>query len=132
MIDSIRIESRHQDVRQRYTFHGRSAARGARAWMPPQVGLGLFMTPYNVNLWKKEGDMPGMGSVMLSGEQDVPEQEKLDADEAYMTAMSSTGKMKKSATLHELVHDAKRLYYDWVILEKTRRVGERMKRFSNP
>jgi len=61
---------------------------------------------------------------MLSGEQMFPNKKKLDADEAYMTAMSSTGRMKKSATLHELVHDAKRLYYDWVILEKkTRRVG---------
>ncbi len=122
VIDSIRVSN---PVIRMYDNDIRSmdeAARGARAWMPPQVGLGLFMTPYNVNLWKKEGDMPGMGSVMLSGEQMFPNRKKLDADEAYMTAMSSTGKMKKSATLHELVHDAKRLYYDWVILEKKRAV----------
>lgn len=94
------------------------AARGARAWMAPQVGVGFFMTPYNVSLWKKEGDMTGMGSVMVSGEQMFPNKKKLDADEAYMTAMSSTQKMRKKATLNELTYEAKRNYYDWLILEK--------------
>jgi outer membrane protein TolC len=118
VIDSIRVS--HPVIRM-YENEIRSmdeAARGARSWMPPQVGVGFFMTPYNINLWKKEGDMTGMGSVMVSGEQMFPNRKKLDADEAYMTAMSSSEKMKKNASLNELVHDAKRLYYNWVILEK--------------
>ena len=28
------------------------AANGARSWMPPEVGAGLFMTPYNTKRWK--------------------------------------------------------------------------------
>ena len=29
------------------------AARGAKSWMPPEVGAGFFMTPYNAQRWKK-------------------------------------------------------------------------------
>lgn len=94
------------------------AAKGARSWMPPQVGIGQFMTPYNVRLWRKEGDMVGMGSVMVSGEQMFPSKRKLDADEQYMKAMSSVEKEKKGATLNELINDARQLYNEWVILKK--------------
>jgi len=62
--------------------------------------------------------MPGMGSVMISGEQMLPNRKKLDADERYMKAMSSVEKEKKNATLNELVNDAKQFYYDWIILKK--------------
>ncbi len=94
------------------------AAKGARSWMPPQVGFGQFMTPYNVGLWHREGDIPGMGSVMFSGEQMIPNKKKLDADEQYMKAMSSVEKEKKNATLNELMNDAKQFYYEWIILRK--------------
>ena len=94
------------------------AAKGARSWMPPQFGVGQFMTPYNVNLWHREGDIPGMGSVMFSGEQMIANKRKLDADEAYMKAMSSVEKEKKNATLNELINDAKQFYYEWIILKK--------------
>jgi len=93
-------------------------AKGARSWMPPTVGLGQFMTPYNARLWKKDGDMPGMGSIMLSVEQMFPNKKKLDAEEAYMKAMSSVEKENKGASLNELVQDAKLLYYDWIVLQK--------------
>ncbi len=94
------------------------AAKGARSWMPPQVGIGQFMTPYNVNLWRKDGDMTGMGSVMISGEQMFANRKKLDADENYMKAMSSVEKERKNATLNELINDAKQFYYEWIILVK--------------
>lgn len=94
------------------------AAKGARSWMPPQVGFGQFMTPYNTALWKKDGDMTGMGSVMFSAEQMIPNKRKLDADEAYMQAMSSTEKQRRESSLNELLNDGKLLYYEWVILEK--------------
>lgn len=74
------------------------AAKGARSWMPPQIGIGQFMTPYDVRLWHREGDMPGMGSVMISGEQMLPNRKKLDADERYMKAMSSVEKEKECNT----------------------------------
>lgn len=118
VIDSIR--SSHPVVKM-YDNEIRSmdeAAKGARSWMPPQVGIGQFMTPYDVRLWHREGDIPGMGSVMVSGEQMFPNKKKLDADERYMKAMSSVEKEKKNATLNELINDAKQLYYEWIILKK--------------
>ncbi len=118
IIDSIK--TKHPVVKM-YDHEIRSmdeAAKGARSWMPPQIGIGQFMTPYDVRLWHREGDMPGMGSVMISGEQMLPNRKKLDADERYMKAMSSVEKEKKNATLNELVNDAKQFYYDWVILKK--------------
>lgn len=94
------------------------AAKGARSWMAPQLGFGQFMTPYDARLWHRDGDIPGMGFVMLSGEQMISNKRKLDADERYMKAMSSVEKEKKNATLNELVNDAKQLYYEWVLLKK--------------
>ena len=118
ILDNIRVAN---PIVKMYDNEIRSmdeAAKGARSWMAPQVGAGQFMTPYNVNLWHREGDIPGMGSVMLSAEQMIPNKKKLDADEAYMQAMSGSEKQKKNATLNELVSDAKLLYYEWIILEK--------------
>jgi len=94
------------------------AAKGARSWMPPQIGVGQFMTPYNTKLWQREGDAPGMGNVMISGEQMFPNKKKLDADEKYMKAMSGVEKEKKNASLNELINDAKQYYFEWIILKK--------------
>lgn len=94
------------------------AAKGAKSWMAPQFGFGQYMTPYNTNLWKRNGEMLGMGSVMLSGEQMIPNKKKLEADERYMKAMSSVEAQKKNASLNELVQDAKQYYYEWIVLKK--------------
>ena len=107
------------------------AAKGARSWMPPQFGLGQFMTPYNVGLWRKNGDMNGMGSVMLSGEQMFANQNKLDADERYMKAMSSVEKEKLNATLNELINDAKQAYFELIILEKKIKILEQNEKLLN-
>ncbi|MDX2067773.1 MAG: TolC family protein [Haliscomenobacter sp.] len=107
------------------------AAKGARSWMPPQFGLGQFMTPYNVGLWRKNGDMNGMGSVMLSGEQMFANQKKLDADERYMKAMSSVEKEKLNATLNELINDAKQAYFELIILEKKIKILEQNEKLLN-
>ena len=118
IIDSI--EKKHPLVAM-YNNEIRSmdeAAKGAKSWMPPTVGFGQFMTPYNVNLWKRDGEILGMGSVMFSAEQMFPNKKKLKADEAYMNAMSSVEKEKKNANLNELVQQAKQYYYDWIILQK--------------
>lgn len=118
IIDSIK--SLHPVVKM-YDNEIRSmdeAAKGARSWMPPQVGIGQFMTPYNVRLWSKDGNTQGMGSIMVSGEQMFPNRKKLDADENYMKAMSSVEKEKKNATLNDLINDAKQFYYEWIILRK--------------
>lgn len=107
------------------------AAKGARSWMPPQFGLGQFMTPYNVGLWRKNGDMNGMGSVMLSGEQMFANKKKLDADERYMKTMSSVEKEKLNATLNELINDAKQAYFELIILEKKIKILEQNEKLLN-
>ena len=119
IIDSINIS--HPVVKM-YNNEIRSmdeAAKGAKSWMPPEVSTGLWMVPYNTKLWKKD-DMggTGMGQYMISGQQMIPNKKKLNADAAYMKAMSSVEKEKKNASLNELINDAKQFYYEWIILKK--------------
>ncbi|KMQ71244.1 TolC family protein [Chryseobacterium koreense] len=99
-----------------------AAAKGARNWMPPTVGAGLFMTPYNPQLWQRDGDMLGMGSVAVSVEQMFPNRRKLDANENLMKAMSSVEKEKLYANLNENFQDAKKLYYSSIVLDKKLKV----------
>ncbi|WP_027376060.1 TolC family protein [Kaistella palustris] len=99
-----------------------AAAKGARSWMPPTVGAGLFMTPYNPKLWQRDGDMLGMGSVAVSVEQMFPNRRKLDANENLMKAMSSVEKEKLYANLNENFQDAKKLYYSSIVLDKKLKV----------
>ena len=101
------------------------AAKGAKSWMPPEVSTGLWMVPYNPNLWKKD-DMgaTGMGQYMIGGQQMIPNKKKQNADAAYMQALSSVEKEKKNATLNELINDAKQLYYEWIILKKKQAIVE--------
>ena len=99
-----------------------AAAKGARSWMPPTVGAGLFMTPYNPKLWQRDGDMLGMGSVAVSVEQMFPNRKKLDANEYLMKAMSSVEKEKLYAALNENFQDAKKLYYSSIVLDKKLKV----------
>jgi outer membrane protein TolC len=108
------------------------AAKGARSWMPPQFGLGQFMTPYNVKLWQKEGiHSDGMGSVMLSGEQMFSSKKKLDANERYMTAMSSVEKEKLNASLNDLLGDAKQAYFELIILRKKMKILDQNEKLLN-
>lgn len=99
------------------------AAKGAKSWMPPEVGAGFFMTPYDPQRWKKMSDMePGMGSFMISAQQMIPNRRKLQADAAYMQSMSGTAKEQRKAALNELYAQAKKAYYEWVIIEKKKAV----------
>ena len=123
IIDSITLL--HPVVKM-YDYEIRSmdeAAKGAKSWMPPEFSTGLWMTPYNPSYWKKMDDgmggtKEGMGQYMLGGQQMLPNKKKLNADAAYMQAMSSVEKEKKNASLNELINDAKQYYYEWMILKK--------------
>lgn len=96
-----------------------AAAKGARSWMPPQISTGLWMTPYNTNLWKADGSgNTGMGQYMISAEQVFPNKKYNEANENYMKAMSSVEKENKQTTLNELFAAAKKDYYEWIIIEK--------------
>ncbi|HRN78829.1 MAG TPA: TolC family protein [Ferruginibacter sp.] len=99
------------------------AAKGAKSWMPPEVGAGFFMTPYNPQRWKKMSDMePGMGSFAISAQQMIPNRRKQNADAAYMQSMSGAAREQRKAALNELYAQAKKAYYEWVIIEKKKAV----------
>lgn len=98
-------------------------AKGAKAWMAPEVGTGFFMTPYNTSLWSKskspDGEtQTGMGQYSVAVQQMIPNKSRLNAEYKYMSSMSSVEKEKKGATLNELFADAKRNYYEWLIIKK--------------
>lgn len=119
VLDSI---GRYNPVSRMYEADIRSmdeAAKGARSWMPPEVGAGFFMTPYNPKQWKKMSDMePGMGSFMVSAQQMLPNRRKLNADAAYMQSMSAAAREEQKTALNALYAQAKKAYYEWVIIEK--------------
>ena len=99
------------------------AAKGARSWMPPELGTGLWMTPYNPSLWKRGADgSSGMGQYMISAQQMIPNKKELDANEKYLRAVSAAGKESRQANLNELYAAAKKSYYAWLITEKKLKV----------
>ncbi len=119
------IQTNHPSVKM-YDADIRSsdeAAKGARSWMPPELGTGLWMTPYNPSLWKKNVDgTNGMGQYMISAQQMIPNKKELDANEKYLRAVSAAGKESKQANLNELYTAAKKSYYTWLITEKKLKV----------
>jgi outer membrane protein TolC len=123
VLDSI---EKYNPVSRMYEADIRSmdeAAKGARRWMPPELGAGFFMTPYNPERWKKMSDMePGMGNFMISAQQMIPNRKKLNADAAYMQTMSGATKEQKNTALNDLFAQAKKAYYEWVITEKKKAI----------
>lgn len=123
VLDSIKSAN---PVLKMYDYEIRSmdeAAKGARSWMPLELGTGLWMTPYDVSRWKKMDDgmggfEEGMGQYMLSAQQMFPNRRKQDAEFKYMSAMSLVEKEKKNYSLNQLYAEAKKNYYDWVIIQK--------------
>ena len=47
-----------------------------------------------------------------------PNKKRLDADEKYLKAVSSSDKERKNASLNMLVAAAKKNYYEWIIIKK--------------
>jgi outer membrane protein, heavy metal efflux system len=84
-------------------------AKGSRSLDAPQVGGGLWMTPYNFQ--------PGMGYLQLSAQQMITNTRKLDVKESYMKSLSATESANKNFTLNDLYARAKSLYYDWMVLK---------------
>lgn len=95
------------------------AAKGARSWDAPLLGTGLWMVPYNPDLWKRQDHgATGMGQYMVSAQQMFPNKKRQEAEEQYMLGMSAVEKEKKNSTANELYAAAKQNYYEWVIIKK--------------
>jgi outer membrane protein TolC len=95
------------------------AVKGAYAWMPPEVGTGFWMTPYNLKLTKKgDNGMTGMGQYMITAQQMFPNRKIQNAEASYLRAMSSVTKEKKTAMENDLFAEAKKNYYQWMVDKK--------------
>lgn len=93
-------------------------AKGAKSWMAPELSSGFFMVPYAPRYWKSMNGQPGMGQYTIAAQQTIPNPKRLNADSKYMSAMSSVEKEKKDYTLNQLYADAKKNYYEWVVIKK--------------
>jgi outer membrane protein TolC len=99
-------------------------ASGARSLDPPQVGAGLFMTPYNTMMWKPDPmtGSPGMGSFMISAQQMFMNPKKLNANATYMNSMAQVDKEMKGVMQNDLFSMAKMNYYEWQLLKRKLKV----------
>ncbi len=95
-----------------------AAAKRAWSWMPAELGTGFFMMPYNPKYTRKTDMGEGMGQYSIAVQQMFPNKKKQAAEFSYMSTMSSVVKEKKQATLNELIADAKKNYYEWVVIKK--------------
>jgi outer membrane protein, heavy metal efflux system len=99
------------------------AAKGARNWESPLLSTGLWMTPYNLALWKKQaGGAIGMGQYMISAEQMFPNRKMQNAEYKYMLNMSNVESERKNATINELFAQARKNYYQLILINKKLRV----------
>jgi outer membrane protein TolC len=127
VLDSIRLSNPSMHMYEADIRSMDAAAKGARSWMPPELGAGFFMTPYNTSRWSAKEDamgnmQDGMGSFAVSAQQMIPSKRKLNADEAYMHSMSSVAKEQRQAALNDLYAQAKQAYHDLIIIQKKKTV----------
>ncbi|GAB2820829.1 hypothetical protein GCM10027043_21890 [Ferruginibacter profundus] len=94
------------------------AAKGAKSWMAPELSSGFFMVPYAPRYWKSMNGQPGMGQYTIAAQQIIPNPKRLNADYKYMSSMSSVEAEKKGYTLNQLYADAKKNYYEWIVIKK--------------
>ncbi|MBN8836191.1 MAG: TolC family protein [Sphingobacteriia bacterium] len=118
ILDSIQVNSPSLKMYDAEVRSLDEAAKGAKSWMAPELSSGFFMTPYAPRYWKSMNGQPGMGQYTIAAQQIIPNPKRLNADFKYMSSMSSVEKEKKAYTLNQLFADAKKSYYEWIVLKK--------------
>ena len=88
-------------------------AKGAKSWMAPEVGGGLWMLPY-----KKVEDPRDKGQVMLSVQQKFTNPVKLRANQGYLDSKAAIEQASETYVFNELRAHAKAAYFQWLVLEK--------------
>jgi outer membrane protein TolC len=68
------------------------------------------------------GTQNGMGSFMISASQMFPNKKEQNANAEYLLSLSSVNKQNKQFVLNDLYTEAKKNYYDWLIIEKKQTV----------
>lgn len=94
-------------------------AGGARSWMAPMVGGGVFMYPYPGQQTMEARDR---GSFMISAQQDIPNPVKLRAKEKYLQSRAAIEEESHEVMYNQFRAQAKTAYYGWVVLEKKKAV----------
>lgn len=94
-----------------------ASAKGSWSWMPPEIGTGFFMMPYNLKYTRKTDMGDGMGQYLIGIQQMFPNRKRQEAEYSYMSTLSSVIKEKKQAALNELIADAKENYFEWVVIK---------------
>ncbi len=94
-----------------------SFAAGAKSLMAPEVGGGPWMLQY-----KKTEDPQSQGQIMLSVQQKFTNPAKLRANQSYLNSKSAIEKADETFTYNELRALAKTAYYQWLVLEKKKKV----------
>ena len=92
-------------------------AKGAKTWMAPEVGGGLWMVPY-----KKVEDPRDKGQIMLSVQQKFTNPAKLRANQGYLESKAAIEQASEKFVFNELRAQAKTTYYQWLILERKKKV----------
>ena len=88
-------------------------AKGARSWMAPEVGGGLWMLPYS-----QVEDPRDKGQIMLSVQQKISNPAKLKANQGYLESKAAIEQASGTYVFNELRAQAKTAYYQWIVLEK--------------
>jgi outer membrane protein, heavy metal efflux system len=94
-------------------------AEGAKSWMAPMVGGGVFMYPYPTQTIMDDRDK---GSIMVSAQQDIPNPVKLKAKEKYLQSKAAIEEETHGVMYNQFRAQAKTAYYGWVVLEKKKTV----------
>ena len=120
ILNSIQINNSELKVYDAQINAYNEYAKGARSLDPPQLGAGLFMTPYDPMMWKPDAmnNSDGMGSFMISGEQMFMNPNKLSANGTYMKSMAGVEKEMKKSMKNEMFSMAKMNYYEWIVMKK--------------
>lgn len=92
-------------------------AKGAKSWMAPEVGGGLWMLPY-----KQVEDPRDKGQIMLSVQQKFTNPAKLRANQGYLKSKAAIEQASETYVFNELRAQAKTAYYQWIVLEKRKTV----------
>ena len=94
-------------------------AEGAKSWMPPMVGAGVFMYPYPGQMIMEDRDK---GMIMTAAQQEIPNPAKLRAKEKYMQSQAAIEDAGHEVMYNQFRAQAKTAYYQWVVLEKKQAV----------
>ena len=111
------VKTNHPEIKM-YEADIRSqkeAAKGAYSWMPPELGTGFWMTPYNPKMIKEQNGMPGMGQYMVSAQQMLPNRKRQKAEATYMESMPNVTAERQQQTINELYSQVKKNYYQLIV-----------------